>query len=104
MLPISTATSAQAEFAQQDRIAAFKDLGISDARVGHVRVYAASTVPGGTGAGAAGYGLVVAEALCWGGGGGEVAAEAEGQIVAVTLGGGTGGEGEEDNVSHALGG
>ena len=104
MLPVSSAAGPQAELAQQDRIAAFKDLGVRDARVGHVRVYTAGAVPGRTGAGTAGYGLVVAEALCGGGGGGEVAAKAEGQIVAVALGGGTGGEGKEDHVSYALGG
>ena len=73
-----------------------------------MRVYAAGAVPGGTGAGAAGDGLVVAEALCGagggGGGGGGVSAEAKGQVVAVALGGGAGGEREEDDVRDALGG
>ena len=59
-------------------------------------------VPGGTGAGAAGDGFVVAEAFRCGGGGGMVATEAESEVVAVALGGGTGGEGAEDYVCDAL--
>lgn len=66
-------------------------------------------MPGGAGAGAAGYGFVVAEAFCGRGGGGVVgarvgvvAAEAEGQVVTVALGGGAGGESEEDDVCDAL--
>ncbi len=92
---------------QHDGVAAFKDLGIGDARVGHVDVHARGAVPGGTGAGAAGDGFVVAEAFCGGGGGVGggflVAAKAEGEVVAVALGGGAGGEGAEDYVGDALG-
>ena len=97
------AVLAQAELAQDHRVASFKDLGVGDAGVCHVRVHAAGAVPGGAGAGAAGDGFVVAEALCGRGrGGGVVAAEAEGEVVAVALGGGAGGEGEEDHVGDAL--
>ena len=103
VLARAAAAGAQAEFPQHDRVASFEDLGIRDARVGHVRVHAAGAVPGGAGAGAAGDGLVVAEAPCGGGGGGVVAAEAEREVVAVALGGGAGGEGEEDDVGDALG-
>lgn len=104
VLAQARAALAQAEFPQYDRVAAFEDLGVRDARVGHVRVHAAGAVPGGAGAGAAGYGLVVAETFCGRGGGGcDVAAETEGEIVAVALGGGAGGEGEQDYVGDALG-
>ncbi len=61
-----------------------------------------AAVPGWTGTGATGYGLVVAEAFGWVGGRGEVAAEAEGEIVAVALGSGTGVEAAEDYVRYAL--
>ena len=104
VLTRAPASRSQAELAQQDRVPAFEDLGVRDARVGHVRVHAVGAGPGGAGAGATGDGLVVAETLCGGGRGGEVAAEAEGQVVAVALGGGAGGEGEEDDVRDALGG
>ena len=105
VLAVAAAAGAQAEFAEEDRVAALEDFGVGDARVGHVRVDAVGAVPGGAGAGAAGYGLVVAEAFCGGVGVGVgVAAEAEGEVVAVALGGGAGGEGEEDDVGDALGG
>lgn len=103
VLALAAAAGAQAELPQRDRVAALEDFGVRDARVGHVRVHAAGAVPGGTGAGAAGDGLVVAEAFGRGGRGGEVAAEAEGEVVAVALGGGAGGEGEQDDVGDALG-
>lgn len=99
----AAAAVAEREFAQQDGVAALEDLGVGDARVGHVRVHAVGAVPGRAGAGAAGDGFVVAEAFGGGGGGGGVAAEAEGQVVAVALGGGAGGEGAEDDVGDALG-
>lgn len=109
VLARAAAAGAQAELAQKDRVPPFEDLSVGDARVGHVRVHARGAVPGGAGAGAAGYCFVVAEAFCWGGGGrivwvgvGIVAAEAESQVVAVALGGGASGEGEEDDVRDAL--
>ena len=46
---------------QKDRVAAFEDLRVGDAGVGHVGVDAGLARPGGTGTGAAGNGLVVAE-------------------------------------------
>lgn len=55
------------------------------------------------GAGAAGDGLVVAEAADDGAGGGGGAAEAEGEVVAVALGGCASVEGAEDDVGDALG-
>ena len=103
VLARARAAGAQAELPQDHRVASFEDFGVRDAGVGHVRVHAVGAVPGGSGAGAAGDGFVVAEAFGWGGRGGEVAAEAEGEVVAVALGGGAGGEGEEDHVGHALG-
>lgn len=50
-----------------------------------MRVHAAGAVPRGAGAGAAGDGFVVTEAFCGEGGGGVVAAEAEGEVVTVAL-------------------
>ena len=68
-----------------------------------MRVDAAGAVPGGASAGAAGDGFVVAEAFDYGGGGGLVTAEAEGEVIAVALGGGAGGKAAEDDVCDALG-
>ncbi len=59
-------------------------------------------VPGRTSTGATGDGLVVAEAFGWVGGRGEVAAEAESEVVAVALGSGAGVEATEDYVRYAL--
>ena len=103
MLALTAAALPQAELPQQDRVAPLEDLGIGDARVGHVRVHARGAVPGGAGAGSAGDGFVVAEASGGGGRGGEVAAEAEGEVVAVALGGGAGLKAFEDYVGDALG-
>jgi len=61
-----------------------------------------AAVPCGTGTGATGYGLVVAEAFGGVRGRGEVAAEAEGEVVAVALGSGAGVETAEDYVRYAL--
>jgi len=61
-----------------------------------------AAVPGRTGTGATGDGLVVAEAFGGGRGCGEVAAEAEGEVVAVALGSGAGVETAEDDVCYTL--
>ncbi len=99
----AAAAPPERKLAQQHGVAALEDLGVGDARVGHVGVHAVGAVPGGAGARTAGDGFVVAEAFCGLGGGGWVAAEAEGEVVAVALGGSAGGEGAEDDVGDALG-
>ena len=71
-------------------------------------VHAAGAVPAGACARSAGDGFVVAEAFGdsrgggVGGGGGNVAAEAEGEVVAVALRGSAGLEAVEDYVRYAL--
>ncbi len=61
-----------------------------------------AAVPGRTGTGATGDGLVVAEAFGGVGGRGEVAAEAEGEVVAVALRCSAGVETTEDYVCYTL--
>ncbi len=61
-----------------------------------------AAVPRRTSTGATCDGLVVAEAFSWVGGRGEIAAEAEGEVVAVALGGGAGVEAAEDDVRYTL--
>jgi len=111
----STSTAIpKGELPKDNRVAPLEHFSVGDACVGHVRVHARGAVPGGPGAGAAGDGFVVAETFRWGvfilgrGGrvsrGGGVAAEAEGEVVAVALRGGAGGEGAQDYVRDALGG
>lgn len=68
-----------------------------------MRVHAACAVPGGAGAGTASDGFVVPESFGCGGGRGGVAAEAEGEVVAVALRGGASLEALEDYVCYALG-
>mmetsp|Transcript_19855 Transcript_19855/g.51807 ORF Transcript_19855/g.51807 Transcript_19855/m.51807 type:complete len:618 (-) Transcript_19855:431-2284(-) len=82
---------AQPKVAQHDGVAALQDLGVRDARVGHVGVHAAAPLPRRPGARAARHRLVVAEAVV-----------AKGGVVHAALAGGRCGERLEDNVRHAL--
>lgn len=104
VLAVTATVASQAELAEHDWVSSFKNFGVGDARVGHVCVYAAGAVPGGTCAGSASDGFVVAEAFggIGRGGGSIVTAEAEGEVVAVALGGGAGLEAVQDDVRHAL--
>lgn len=101
MLAVAAAVGAEAEFAQHHWIPSLEDFGVGDAGVGHVRVHAAGAMPGGACPGSAGDGFVVAEAF-GDRGRGEIAAEAEREVVAVALGGGAGFEAAEDDVRYAL--
>ena len=104
VLACASAVGAEAEFTENNGVASFEYFGVCDARVCHVCVYAGRAVPCGPSAGPSGYSLIVSETFGCFCGGGEIAAEAEGEIVAVALGGGAGGEGAENYVCDALGG
>lgn len=101
VLAVTAAVGTEAEFAQHDWVSSFKDFGVGDAGIGHVRVHAIGAIPGRAGPRSARDRFVVAEAFgrgrC-----GEVATEAEGEVVAVALGGSAGFEAVEDDIRYAL--
>ena len=106
VLAITARVGAEAEFAQDDGVAAFEDLSVGDTCVGHVDVDAGGAGPRWAGTGTASDGFVVAEAFLLGvgggGGGTNIATEAEGEVVAVALAGGTGFEAPEYDVCYSL--
>lgn len=103
MLPLPRASCPEAKLPQNDRIPPLKHLRVRDPRICHVRVHAARAIPRRARTAAACDSFVVPEAG-FSFGPGRVAAEAEGQVVAVALGGGASVEGAQDDVGDALGG
>lgn len=104
MLPLTATPLSQCKLPQDDRIPPLKHFCICNPRIRHMRMHATRPVPIRPRPRPSSYRLIVPKPLCrtliairr------QIPAEAEGQIVAVALGGGAGGEGEEDHVCDAL--
>ena len=101
MLTSSARIGSEAKLSQYDGVSSFKDLGVGDTGVGHMRMHATGSLPVGSGSTSPCDGFVVSEALLLLPTA-KVAAEAESKVVAITLGGGACFEAAEYYVCDSL--
>ncbi len=90
-LSLAATALTQGKPAKDNGVALFKDLGVGDTRVGHVRVHTALAVPRGPRSGTPRYRLIVAEL-----------AITEGQVVHAALACRTGPESFQDDICDSL--